>query len=443
MDNKKKVAVIGAGPMGLMTTYDLLKKGYDVTLFERDDRIGGMSASFDFDGTKIERFYHFICKPDQPMFDLLKDFKLQSKLKWRDTSMGLYYDGKLYNWGSPASLLTFPKLGLITKLRYGLLAWTTCRIKDWRKLDKIDVTTWLKKWLGNKGYDALWHKLFHYKFYEYKNDLSAAWLGTRIKRVGLSRKNIFQEEMGYLEGGSDVLLNAMEERINQMGGNIVLKADVNEVVSDNGKTIGVRVNDTVHPFESVVSTIPLPYISKLTPGLSQHTRDQIDAIANVGVACVLFKLKKPLTKHFWVNINDDRIEIPGVIEYSNLNPGAPEQKEKILYVPYYMPSTHAKYKWTDEQFVDEATQYLQMISDQFNSDDIIATKVTRYAFSQTVCGTNFYDKLPPMRSEIDGFYMADTAYYYPEDRSISESVQVGSNLANLVDEDRTETAISQ
>jgi hypothetical protein len=34
-----------------------------------------------------------------------------------------------------------------------------------------------------------------------------------------------------------------------------------------------------------------------------------------------------------------------------------------------------------------------------------------------------------MRTPLSGFFMADTAYYYPEDRSICESVKVGSQLA--------------
>ena len=43
----KQIAVIGAGPMGLMSAYELAKKGHQVTLYESDDRIGGMSAHFD------------------------------------------------------------------------------------------------------------------------------------------------------------------------------------------------------------------------------------------------------------------------------------------------------------------------------------------------------------------------------------------------------------
>jgi hypothetical protein len=63
---------------------------------------------------------------------------------------------------------------------------------------------------------VLWRSLFSFKFYELQDQLSAAWLGTRIKRVALSRKSIFQEEMGYLVGGSEVLLDAVDARLRSL-----------------------------------------------------------------------------------------------------------------------------------------------------------------------------------------------------------------------------------
>jgi hypothetical protein len=36
-----------------------------------------------------------------------------------------------------------------------------------------------------------------------------------------------------------------------------------------------------------------------------------------------------------------------------------------------------------------------------------------------------------MRSRIRGLFLADTSHYYPEDRSISESLRLGAHLATL------------
>ena len=58
---KPKIAIIGAGPMGLAVSYELAKNGINNTIFESDDRLGGMAASFNFSGLEIERYYHFHC----------------------------------------------------------------------------------------------------------------------------------------------------------------------------------------------------------------------------------------------------------------------------------------------------------------------------------------------------------------------------------------------
>src|SRR3990167_4274713 len=423
-----KIAVIGAGPMGLMCAYALLKKGCDVTVFEQDNRIGGMTAALDFAGTKIERFYHFICKTDYHYFDLLRELNLYDHLKWKNTQMGYYYEGKLFPWGSPIHLLKFPKLGWVLKLRYALMVWTTLRINDWTTLDKINVTKWLVKWLGKKGYEKLWENLFYYKFYQHKDKLSAAWLGTRIKRVGKSRRSIFQESLGYLQGGSETLLATLEAKINELGGKIILEASVEEILSKNGVVEGAKINNQLLNFDKVVSTIPLPYVPKIVPTLSNVTKKQINNIHNVGVVCVLFKLSQSFSSYFWINIKDKRKEIPGLIEYSNLNAGMKEN-ETIIYVPYYMPHDHSRYQLTDEAFLAETIRYFKIMRSDFSEKWILASKVTRYNYAQTVCTTNFFKKLPPMKSEIKNFYMADTAYYYPEDRSISESIYTGNQLA--------------
>ncbi len=424
----RDIAVLGAGPMGLAAALRLAQRGHKVTVYEADDRIGGMSAAFDFDGLTIERYYHFICATDQPLFRWLDELGIAGALRWTDTRMGFFYEGTLYEWGRPDRLLAFPHLDMVSKLRYAAHVMHTKSISDWRALDKVECTGWLKRWTGERAYDVLMRSLFELKFYEHAESLSAAWLGTRIKRVALSRKNLFQERMGYLEGGSETFLAALKRRLDELGVTIRLKAPVREVVAADGAVTGVRTPDGDVTHDRVVSTIPIQYLPRMVPALPTAERAKIEAIENIAVACVIVKLKHPISPYFWMNINDRGMVIPGVIEYSNLN----DVGAHILYAPYYMPKTNPLYGRPDAEFFKELRGYMARLNPAFRDDWVLAEKVSRYEFAQTVCTPNFFDKLPPMASGLGGFYMADTSYYYPEDRSISESIQVGERLAEAV-----------
>jgi len=430
----KHFAVVGAGPMGLMAAMRLLQRGHSVDVYERDDRIGGMSASFDFDGLEIERYYHFICKTDYPLFDLLAELGLSGRLKWTDTKMGYYYDGKLYKWGTPFALLSFPKLGWIGKFRYALHVMSTKNITDWTALDKVNATTWLRSWLGDRTYDVLWKRTFFLKFFEYTDNLSASWIGTRIKRIALSRRNLLNESLGYLEGGSECLLEEMERRIVAMGGRIHLRSGIDQVVVDNGRVEAIRVGEETHKVDGVVSTAPIQYVPGFVPDLPADFAQKIRSIENIPVACVILKLKHRLSENFWMNISDDNIAIPGVIEYSNLNPGT-RTGEHILYAPFYMPKTHPKWAMSNQQLIDEVIGYCGRLNPEFRPDWVLARHCHRYEFAQTICPPGFQQMLPAMKTPVSGFYMADTAYYYPEDRSINESIAAADRLVAVVSED--------
>ena len=424
-----KVAVIGAGPMGLAAAYELTKQGKQVDVYEYDDRIGGMSAHFDFNGMNIERYYHFVCGQDHPLFELMDELKMRDKLHWVDTRMGYYYNGQLHKWGDPFSLLKFPHLDIISKLRYGAHMFFSSRRKkeQWQDLDSIDAVNWLKKGGGLKSYKVLWERLFKLKFHHYTDNLSAAWIWARIRRMGQSRRSIFQEQLGYIEDGSETLLNRLQAEIEANGGRVLLNTPVQEVISDNHKVSAIKVDDNEVQYDQVISTIPLQYVPQIIPQLPDEHLRQYKQVQNIGVVCLLFKLKKSVTPNFWLNISDENFEIPGIIEMSNLRP----LSEHTVYVPYYMPQSLDKFKWSDEQFADEAKAYIKNLNPDLSEDDFIDINVSRYAFAQPICQPDFAHHLPPMRSAIKGLFIADTSYYYPEDRSISESIHLGKQLAAM------------
>jgi protoporphyrinogen oxidase len=420
------VAVLGAGAMGLAAAYHALKAGHSVDVYEADSRPGGMAAHFDFGGLSLERFYHFLCKSDHPTFELMTELGIADAIRWRPTSMGYFFNGEHHPWGDPISLLRFPHLDFISKLRYGMHAFTSTKRSDWSKLDQLHADDWCRAWGGEQVWKVLWEKLFTLKFFEHSHNISAAWLWTRMKRVGTSRSSMFQEQLGYIEGGSETLVNALVRRIGELGGRIHLSQAVEQVLSDNGAITGVRTGGEVQPFDAVISTVPLPLIPRLVPGLPEADRQAYAALLSVGVVCVVHKLKRPITKHFWLNINDARIEVPGIVEFSNLRNFG---EDRIVFVPYYMPVSHPKFSWSDQQLVEESFNYLKLLNPQLTDADRIDTAIGRLRHAQPVCPPRYLDSVPPIVSAIRGLQIADTSSYYPEDRGIAESVRVAREMA--------------
>ena len=95
-------------------------------------------------------------------------------------------------------------------------------------------------------------------------------------------------------------------------------------------------------------------------------------------------------------------------------------------------TTILKFRWTDRQLLDEAFGYLQRINAKLTRADIVAEHVARLRYAQPVCEPGFAAKIPAVQTPILGLQIADTCFYYPEDRGISESVRLGQEMAERI-----------
>jgi protoporphyrinogen oxidase len=420
------VVVIGSGAMGLSAAFHALKAGHTVEVLESAPEPGGMAAHFDLAGLSIERFYHFVCKSDIPTMELMDELGIRQLLRWRVTSMGIFTGGRLQDWGTPVALMKFNEISLLSRLRYGLFAFLSVRRDRWDAIETESARSWITRWCGTEVYDRLWRPLFELKFYQYADKVSAAWIWTRIKRIGRSRRSIMQEELGYIEGGSQTLVDSLCSAILKAGGRIRLQCPAEKVLVEDGKVTGVVTPEGVVRADAVISTVPTPLIAAMVPDLPADWKARYESIVNMGVCCLVFKLKRSITPHFWVNISEPGMAIPGIIEFSNLRSVG---GESVVYVPYYMPNDNIKFTWSDQQLLDEAFGCLQKLNSELTRDDIVAAHVARLRYAQPVCEPGFAAKLPPVQTPIKGLQIADTCFYYPEDRGISESVRFGREMA--------------
>ena len=426
--NKPKIAIIGGGPMGLGVSYQLAKDGFKSVIFEADDRLGGMAASFDFNGINIERYYHFHCLSDKSFFKLLRELDLENQIKWKRTKMGFFFKGFLYEWGSPRSVLKFNSISLVSRLRYLLHALRCLSIRRWDHLDKIPASLWLRKWLGKNGFEVLWSRLLEYKFYKYKDEISAAWIWSRIKRLGLSRKK-FKETLGVLQGGSNQWISKLEEKLREFGVQILLSQPVKKITIDKNKIKICSSDKKIEEFDIVISTVPLSIVGRILDP-NTFSLDLIKKYLNqisIPCVCVILKTKKKITNNFWTNINDERFSIPGIIEFSNLSDIEPF----ITYIPFYMPKDRTEFLRPDEAFIKDSINCLLALNKDFVESDVIDSHCSRYEFAQPISKINHFKNLPPI-SPVKNFWTVDTSIYYPEDRGISESIDYGRNMAKKI-----------
>lgn len=426
-----RIAIIGAGPMGLTAAYDLSKAGHEVTVFESDDRPGGMSASFDFDGTVIERYYHFINLPDEDLFRLLAELGMEGDLRWQPTRMGFFRrdsDGvcRMHRWGDPLALLALSDVPLLTRLRYGLHVFACAHTRDLDPLDNVSAADWFTRWEGREGYETFWRFLFEKKFFSLADPLSAAWIASRIRRVARSRKSMMEERLGYLEGGSLSLIGRLVDEVEKRGGEVRLSSPVRSVRRGPAAALAVETGQGTEQFDRVITTVPLPYLATLLPAAPRDYLDRVTQVRNVGCACALYRLEKPLTDNFWLNVDVPEWDIPGVIEYSNLRP----MKEAHVYIPFYMPQDHPNWRKTDKELLELGRCYLRGINAEAAATEQNAV-LFRYEYAQPVCPPGFRKLLPGYATGVSGLLAADTTHSFPEDRSINESVRIGRELAKL------------
>jgi protoporphyrinogen oxidase len=430
------IAIIGGGVSGLSAAYFLSKQGHKVTVFEQDEKLGGLAASFDFGDCLIEKYYHFICCSDHDLIELCDEVGLGQKLSWRSTKMSFFYEGKLYPFGTPLDLIFFKPVSLLGRMRFGFNIIYARSLKYWQDLEDESAREWLTRHIGKQAYDVIWKPLLKIKFGEYADEVAASWMWHRIHRVAKSRNKFLQREvLGYLVGGSSMLTDRLSETIKQMGGKIRLSSRVTSLVLTNGETTGIRCDGQVIDFDRVVSTVALPLVCRMLPEECADYRSRLERVQFIGVVCMILKLSRQLTDSFWVNINDSRVPFNGIIEYTNLNPRPELSGRKIAYIPYYLMTSNERYSCSDGDLLQEYSAALRLVSDDFSLERIQDWRVFRDPYAQAICTTNFSELVPEQKSPIKGFYLIDSTQLYPSDRTISGMIGLSRKLASTIREE--------
>ncbi|MBP6883290.1 FAD-dependent oxidoreductase [Candidatus Woesebacteria bacterium] len=419
-----KIAIIGAGITGLSTAHLLSKEGHSVTVYEASPVTGGLGTFVRVQNSSIERFYHHFFRSDTHVINLIKQLGIGSKLKFYPSKTSILYEGATYPFSSPLDLLTFKPLPFIDRLRLGvalaILKYLPVNIK---KLDSVSAKSWLMTYAGAEAYKVIWKPLLVGKFAKFSEDVPAAWLRERIRDRSF--------DLGYLDGGSETLFNALVAELKKYKVSINLNTPVTSVESYKDR-VDLEVGGKKVSFDKCLITAVSPIArkllkNKLTPKLDKllNSQDQLGAV------CLLLELSQPIQNQYWINVCEDNEPVLVMVEHTNLIDKKNYGNRSLVYLANYLHRDSDRFRESDEIVVRTYLSILRKLNPKFKNSWIKKSTVSRVPRAQTIFGLNSFADRPPNQL-LHNVFLANIDQMYPHDRNFNLGVELSKKVSNIM-----------
>ncbi|MEF9992298.1 MAG: phytoene desaturase family protein [Peptostreptococcaceae bacterium] len=281
----KKVIIVGAGIGGLCTGIRLLKEGYKVEIIEKENKVGGKVNQINEGDSKFDLTATILMTPQiyTELFTYInKDYTKYIDLIKLDTMYKIFYDDNT----------TYEIYGDISKTIRFLENIDNDIARSY--LDFIS-NTYKKYLISNEEFleksMVEFREMVNFKNLKYAikaNPISSAdkYISKYIKDDKLRDSIIFQTMyiginpyktsnlytliptisqlygLWYIKGGMYSYVTALEKVFKEMGGDIYLNTEVNEILIKEHKVLGVNTDRKKYSSDIVVCNADFPYALK-------------------------------------------------------------------------------------------------------------------------------------------------------------------------------------
>jgi protoporphyrinogen oxidase len=433
-----KAVIVGGGVAGMTSAYRLMQQGHDVSLYESSPYLGGLVRTFEVGGNRLEAYYHHIFTSDTTIIRLIEELGLDDELRWIESKVGWFADGKIYNFVTPLDLLTFGPVPFIDRIRLGLMAMKLRKRDDWTEFEKITAKDWIEKNVSKPAFEGMWGPLLRGKYGDAYDKVAMAWLWSKIHLRMASRKGgpLQKEQLGYLTGSFQVYIDEMERRMRAGGVRIHTGAPVERITAEDNRATGIVLADGAQaPADAVIAAVPSVLFRKLAPPLTPDYERRLDAVQWQGAICAVMTLKQALSPIYWMNIGDRGMPFLAVVEHTNFVGPEHYGGNHIVYISNYLARDHAYFGKSDTELWALFEPALRQINPEFSAEWIKQRWMFRAPFAQPIITCGYGDIKPDHRTPIAGLYLESMTQIYPEDRGQNYSILMGEQVARMAIED--------
>lgn len=445
---QKRAIIIGAGPAGLTAAYELLKRTDVIPIvLEKSEYIGGISRTVQYKGNRMDMGPHrFFSKSDRVMDWWLHIMPLEEK-EGRDNT--IHYQHKSREINSPQTspsadpakrMLVIKRLTRIYFLRKFFAYPLQLTVQTLSSLGLVRTTRIVLSYLQSRLFpikneqsledfiiNRFGKELYQLFFRDYTqkvwgvpcNSIPAEWGAQRIKGISLSKaigqamsslagkkkgdarqkgaETSLIEQFLYPKHGPGSLWEEVARQIQEMGGQIYLQQDVQEITSDDSAVTAVHTYDALTGNRSIwegdyfFSTMPVQeLVASLGPVAPAEVKEiaaglQYRDFINVGV--LLKQLSRP-TKHpdqyqrldlkdNWIYIQERDVMVGRLMIYNNWGDGMiADPNTTWIGMEYFCNKDDAFWELDDEAIQQHAILELQKM-ELANPGDVLDTTVRR------------------------------------------------------------------
>ncbi len=419
---QRETVVIGGGALGLAAALRLAEAGRRVVVLEAEPRLGGLAAGFrpgDDSQATLEKFYHHLFRSDTTVLRYIAELGLAHRLSWSRPTTTSLRGGQIYRL--PADLPKLSEVPWNEKLRF--LAFLAAmklapneRLFGTRTADEV-----CRRWMGGHAYAALVEPLLRSKFSGRSDAITMGWLWSRFHDRSLA--------LGYLRGGFQLFYDALGDRIEQLGGRIVLGARATAIARCGGSVDVQTENHGVIRSRQLLVTAPQRIFERLAgdalpAGFARRYPGPEMYSAHVAVLA----LDRPLQENYWISITDPGYPFLVLVEHTNFVPADEYGGRHLIYLGNYLPPDHPLLSLDDAAVLDLFLPFLSRINPAFDRSWLREHWIFRAPYAQPVVTAGYLHTLPPL-NPLPDVYLATMAHVYPQDRGQNYSLNLGERIA--------------
>lgn len=395
---KNKAIVLGAGPIGLVTAWQLLKNNWDVEIYEKNSIVGGMCRTWEWDGYLVDTGPHIYHTPDNNLAKFWEKHFGDLMIKgdfWCKNVQGKnfdeYWDYPL-SWESIANYPSDLKKQVLKELD-NLDFEQKARARNYSEYIEGQVGPTMRKMFFKTYPEKVWGIS--------TDDMAPDWAPKRIefrKKITPFYHNQWNAVGKY---GTGCIYERIKKEIVDLGGGVYFNHQVDLINSTENAITNIKFsndkNINVEKNTKIVSSLPITLTAKL---LGFESKLNFRGIRSVYLS---YNTPEILKKGVhWLYYGSEKIFFNRITESKKLSPFVAPKDRSFLTAEITYSKNDQIDKMESKKLIKEIANQVEKVG-LISKDKLLNGSDNKEPFVYPLLHTGYQEELAKTRASINKF----------------------------------------